>query len=44
MRKTYETPAVVSNGSVVQATRNGGLGDVEPAGKRISTGSVGYNL
>lgn len=44
MRKPYEAPAVIKNGSVVQETRNGGVGETEPAGKKPIAGSVGFNL
>lgn len=44
MRKPYEAPAVLENGSVVQETRSAASGDTEPVGKLPTAGSVGFNL
>lgn len=44
MRKPYEAPAVIKNGSVVQETRSESSGETEPAGKLPIAGSVGFNL
>lgn len=44
MRKPYEAPAVIKNGSVVQETRTVGPGEPEPVGKKPIAGSVGFNL
>jgi hypothetical protein len=44
MRKPYEVPAVLQNGSVVQETKSGGSGETEPAGKKPIAGSIGFNL
>lgn len=44
MRKPYDTPAVIMNGSVVQETRFSHQGETENAGKKVDAGSIGYNL
>lgn len=44
MKKTYNTPAVTMNGSVVQETRFSNQGETELVGKKIQAGSIGFNL
>ncbi|MGH7514132.1 MAG: hypothetical protein ACREOQ_14555 [Gemmatimonadales bacterium] len=44
MRKPYEAPAVVKNGSVVQETRTAASGEPEFIGKKANAGSIGFNL
>ena len=44
MKKTYTTPAVVTNGSVVDETLTSSPGPNEPIGKLKVEGSIGFNL
>jgi hypothetical protein len=44
MKKTYATPTVLMNGSVVNETRISVGGQNEPAGFQALEGSVGFNL
>lgn len=44
MKKTYSTPALQTNGSVVGETRISSGGQNEPVGFQKIEGSVGFNL
>jgi hypothetical protein len=44
MRRTYTAPAVVVSGSVVRETMGPVFGGNEIQGKRLSAGSVGFEL
>jgi hypothetical protein len=44
MKKTYTTPAVLMDGSVIRETMGGTTGAAEPDGFNKNGGSVGFNL
>jgi hypothetical protein len=44
MKKTYLTPTVQMNGSVVRETRSDTGGENEPSGFQKVEGSIGFNL
>jgi hypothetical protein len=44
MKKTYEAPAMITIGSVVEETRDDVSGMIEPSGFQKAAGSVGFNL
>ena len=44
MKKTYTTPAVLMNGSVVQETLSQDTGLAEASGFTKQSGAVGFNL
>lgn len=44
MKKTYSTPAVQQNGTIVGETRTSSPGMNEPVGFLRHEGSVGFNL
>lgn len=44
MKKTYSTPAILMNGSVVRETLTSDIGLTEPVGRKPQEGSIGFNL
>lgn len=46
--KTYSTPTIIAQGDVVQMTKNGGPGSMDPdvpiTGLAVPVGSLGFGL
>lgn len=44
MKKTYTTPVILTNGTVVQQTLTTEVGLCEPINQKDCQGSIGFNL